>query len=200
MNPDLDGDTEAALKRFQCLVLRWSESINLVSSPDRQHIWNRHILDSVQMFHVKQNWGPVYLDVGSGGGFPVVPLAVLLRANGGDTRVISVESDLRKAAFLRAASRELGLCIEVIAKRVEDIAPLGANTITARAVSNLSTLLAMVQGHLAHGGTALFPKGQSWQKEVLEARANWSFDLREHTSMTHGDSRILEVSNLHSIG
>lgn len=184
------------LHAFVGLVLRWSSKINLVSVASADDMWRRHVLDSAQLFHVKRNPGTHLVDLGSGGGFPGVVLAILARSKHPDTRITLVESDQRKATFLRTARRELGLTFDVLDRRIEDIEALGATTLTARALTDLSGLIKHAHRHLDPNGTALFPKGRLWQTEFDDACQNWSFDVKVHPSQTSKDSRIFEVGNI----
>ena len=86
-----------------------------------------------------------------------------------------VDSDQRKCAFLRTVSRELDLSATVLAARVDEIPPIGATVLTARALDDLTSLLYHAERHLLASGTALFPKGASWQKENEEAMKFWSY-------------------------
>lgn len=193
---NLDAALESELRRFESLVLKWTRSINLVSSGESMALWERHILDSVQLFHVKQDWPGPYLDLGSGGGFPGIVVAILLRHYEAQTPITLVESDLRKATFLRTAVRELNLNARVLTDRIEALTPQNAKILTARALADLETLLPLAKHHLAGEGIALFPKGTKWQQEIEAARKTWCFDLTVHRSKTHPDGRILEVGRI----
>lgn len=184
------------LKDFERLAVKWTKRINLVSSREAGSLWERHILDSAQMFHVKQSWDGRYVDLGSGGGFPGLVLAIFRKHHAIQSSTILVESDQRKCVFLRAAARELSVSVDVKSTRIEALEPQAANTLTARALSDLSTLLGYTQTHLAPSGTALFPKGAKWQQEINVARKTWAFDLTVHQSKTHPEGRILEIGGI----
>ena len=151
------------------------------------------------MFHVKQDFGDHYADLGSGAGLPGLVIAHLLRSTGRNCQITLVESDLRKATFLRTVNRELTLGITVISDRIERIAPLKATTLTARALAPLMKLCEFSAIHLEKDGTALFPKGASWEKEVSEARQAWQFDLTAHHSITQAQARILEIGRVRHV-
>lgn len=184
------------LQHYQSIALKWNKKINLVSPASANEFWIRHIIDSAQMFHVKQDWTGHYVDLGSGGGLPGVVCSVLKRNREMDGSITFVESDLRKAAFLRTISRELSLDIAVVAKRIESVEGLHADILTARALAPLPVLLGYAQMHLSETGTAVFPKGALWEQEVADARQQWSFDLQAHQSHTSPDSRLLEIEGI----
>jgi 16S rRNA (guanine527-N7)-methyltransferase len=134
-----------------------------------------------------------WIDLGSGGGFPGIVAAILATELQPDLSVTLVDSDKRKAIFLRTAARETGIAINVIADRIEHCAPAGAEVVSARAVTSLVRLLGMTERHLLAGGTALFPKGETWRSEVDVARQTWRFDLEPITSLTEPRAAILRI-------
>ncbi|QUJ76183.1 16S rRNA (guanine(527)-N(7))-methyltransferase RsmG [Sulfitobacter albidus] len=199
MNEDIclsnvSRETFARLKTFEGLVAKWTKRINLVSKSDSAEIWQRHILDSAQIFDLAPREG-LWLDIGSGGGFPGLVCAIL-DADGGRREFALVDSDQRKCAFLRSAARELDLNVKVYAERIEELPAQGAAVLSARALGPLDTLLGFAERHLDPGGVALFPKGARWEKEVDEARNQWSYDLKTTTSLTNPDATILRITEL----
>ena len=134
-------------------------------------------------------------DLGSGGGFPGLVLAIL-----GAGELHLVESDGRKAAFLAEVSRETGAAAEVHLARIETLAPLAADCVTARALAPLPKLLGYVARHLAPGGRALLPKGRGREGELTEARASWSMRVSERPSLSGPDGGILVVEGLRRRG
>lgn len=132
------------------------------------------------------------LDLGSGGGFPGLITAI----NTGVPHKL-VESDQRKAAFLREAVRQLALEVEVIAARIETLGPLGAPCITARALAPLPRLLSYAQLHLAPEGLCFFPKGANVQQEIDAARQNgWMFHVKQFFNLYNPNLCLLEIRNL----
>jgi 16S rRNA (guanine527-N7)-methyltransferase len=192
---DVSRETEARLTAFVELVARWTPKINLISRSSLPDVWMRHIIDSVQVFTLADS-GDLWVDIGSGGGFPGIVAAICAREARPDARFVLIESDQRKAAFLRTAIRELDLKAEVIAKRIGDAPPQGADILSARALADLAGLLEHAERHLAPGGTALFPKGESWQKELAAARRAWQFEAETITSLTNPNSVILCIKGI----
>ena len=192
---NVSRETEAQLASFVDLVARWTPRINLISRSSLPEIWIRHIIDSVQVFTLAGP-GDLWVDIGSGGGFPGIVAAICAREARPDMRFVLIESDQRKAAFLRTAIRELGLNAEVIAKRIADAPPQGADIVSARALADLTALLDHADRHLGPGGIALFPKGESWQKELAAARRAWQFEAEAITSLTNRDSVILCIKGI----
>jgi 16S rRNA (guanine527-N7)-methyltransferase len=111
--------------------------------------------------------------------------------------VCLVESDQRKSAFLRTVIRELSLQnVSILTGRIENVPPLGANFVSARALAPLSALLSMVQRHMHQNGTAIFLKGRSWKAECDEARKEWRFDVTSFPSKTDPDAAILKITGV----
>src|SRR5690348_13481288 len=104
-------ETEERLVRFVELLLLWQEKTNLVASSTVDRIWSRHIADSLQLLELAPD-AKAWIDLGSGGGFPGIPIACALADTSG-ARVHLVESNGKKAAFLREAVRQLALPAEV---------------------------------------------------------------------------------------
>ena len=192
---NVSRETLAQLRAFEALVLKWTKKINLVSARDASQIWDRHIVDSVQVFNAAPIEGD-WLDIGSGGGFPGIVAAILALGHRPERKFTLVDSDQRKCAFLRTAVRELKLNAVVIADRVDQLAPFGASVLSARALGDLTSLLHHAERHVASDGIALFPKGENWRKEDEEARKHWSYDLEVLQSETNSDATILKIKEL----
>lgn len=193
------GVSAAALEKlrlFQSLVEKWNPRINLVAKSTLPDLWSRHIEDSAFLcIHAPQ--ARLWADFGAGGGFPGLVVATILQDRDADTRVVLVESDLRKATFLREAARQMGLAVEIHSERVEALPPLSADVVSARALATLDTLCSLSHRHVALGGTCLFPKGERFAEEVEAARRNWQFDLEAPENPGHKGSALLVLRNLH---
>ena len=185
----------ADLACFAELVLQWTAKINLISPGTIPSLWQRHILDSAQLFALAKD-GNTWVDLGSGGGFPGIVLAIMAKHSQPDWRFSFLESDQRKTAFLRKAGQELGLTLCLHAARAEMVAPAAATTLTARALAPLPDLLSLVHRHLAPGGRAILPKGARAEEEIALARRTWSFDLDLVQSRTDPTAQILMIENL----
>ncbi|WP_050928832.1 16S rRNA (guanine(527)-N(7))-methyltransferase RsmG [Aestuariivita boseongensis] len=192
---DVSRETLDRLKAFEALVLKWTPKINLISKKDQADIWGRHILDSLQVAECGEpcdHW----VDIGSGGGFPGIVLAVYAREYWPKTRFTLIESDQRKCTFLRTSIRELDLNVTVLSQRIEEAPPQNADILSARALADLDTLLGFADRHLSTAGFALFQKGESWQKEVEDARKSWRFKCEAVKSHTHDSAVILKIEGV----
>lgn len=190
-------ETVAALRTFEGLVRKWSGTINLVSKPSLEDLWDRHIADSAQLFGFCPEKAENWADLGSGGGFPGIVIAVLAQELRPGLHVKLVESDQRKAAFLREVARVLGLSLSVIDERIETLSPLEADVVSARALAPLTDLLAFAATHLRSDGIAVFPKGARHNAELADARRVWMFDCQLHPSLSDSEAAILVIRNIH---
>lgn len=199
VDASLAGVSRETIQRLQvleALTRKWTARINLVSRNSSDDIWARHILDSAQLFNLAPGSARSWLDLGSGGGYPGLVIAIIASERNPDLRVTLVESDLRKAAFLNTAIRELCLTARVLSERAETLAPQAAEVISARALAPLPRLLELAERHLAIGGMAIFPKGATWQKELNDALETWRFSVQKHLSTTDPGSVILTIGEI----
>lgn len=192
---EVSRETYARLKAFDEILRKWNPRINLVSKSSLGRIWDRHIADSVQAYRCAPG-GRAWVDLGSGGGFPGMVAAILAADEAPQMQVTLVESDRRKAAFLRNAARAAGVSVAILTERAEDIPPLRGDILSARALTGLSGLLDLAERHLRPGGTALFPKGVTWQKEVDAARRRWHFQVEPIKSQTEPGAAILRIKGV----
>ena len=189
-------ETFSALEEFAELVRRWNPAINLVSKSTIPDLWSRHIVDSAQLFTHTPPDAKLWLDIGSGGGFPGIVVAGLAKELQPHLNVALVESDLRKATFLREACRTLGLNAHVHSVRIESLPPAKADVLSARALAPLPVLLGYADQHLNAAGIALFPKGAQYDSELSEARRAYMFDVKLFPSLLEPTAAILEVRNI----
>ena len=194
LKTDVSRETFERLEAYVALIEKWNPKINLVSKSSLPEIWDRHIWDSAQIFDIAVE-GSVWADFGSGGGLPGIVLAIFAKELRPDMQFYLVESDQRKCAFLRNVVREIGLNVKVHAERIEVLDPIGASVTSARALTDLNGLLEFVERHSAKNGVAILPKGETWEKEILQAQENWSFEYEEITSKTNNDAAILKIKD-----
>lgn len=184
------------LELFVDLLLRWNRRLNLISARSVDDVWQRHVVDSLQLLPLMPPASDALLDVGSGGGFPGLVLAA---ATGWDTDL--VEADKRKAAFLTEAAGRLGLArVKVHAARIEDATVPPAKLLTARALAPLPKLLRYAHAALSPGGTALFPKGRAAEEELTAASRDWNMRVERFPSRTDPASTIFRISEIRPAG
>jgi 16S rRNA (guanine527-N7)-methyltransferase len=188
-------ETFRRLETIVDLLLKWQKTINLVAPATLSEIWSRHIADSLQLIHHVPGDTRRWVDLGSGGGFPGLVVAAALKERPG-ADVHLVESDTRKAAFLREAARVAELPVQVHAKRIElisqELAP-STQVVSARALAPLPKLLEFAEPFLAAGALGVFPKGRDAERELTEARKGWTLDCDLRASVSDSHARVLLV-------
>lgn len=190
-------ETEGRLDRFIDLLWTWQAKTNLVSPATLPKLWSRHVSDSLQLLDIVPN-AKVWMDLGSGGGFPGMVLACALADTPG-ALVHLVERNGKKAAFLREALRVTGAPGMVHLADIEDTVDSATGPIdcvTARAVAPLHQLISYAAPLVKKGAKALFLKGQDVEVELTEATKYWKIKPRLHPSRTGGHGWIVEIDKI----
>jgi 16S rRNA (guanine527-N7)-methyltransferase len=188
-------ETVALLDRFVELLFATQSHTNLIGPATVAAVWTRHIADSLQLLDLAPA-ALTWLDIGSGGGFPGLVLACAL-ADRPNAVVHLVESQGKKAAFLRQVVEALALPATVHHRRIEDGAlDVAPDAVTARAVAPLPRLLDYVAPFVKSGAKALLSKGQDVEAELTEAAKYWKIEAELAPSRTNPASRILIVRAL----
>lgn len=193
-------ETAERLDAFIALLLTWQNKLNLVASSTLPHLWTRHVADSLQLLPLAPD-ARVWVDLGSGSGFPAIPIACALADRPG-AMVHLVESNGKKAAFLREVVRELGLPAKVHRQRAEKFGESYVETVhavTARALAPLKTLCEQAFPFIVRGAVGLFPKGQDVASELTEAAKYWRIHASIMPSLTSLGSSIVVVRGLSRI-
>ncbi len=195
---NVSRETIQRLEIFDGVIQKWNPRINLVSRSSLDQLWTRHIADSVQVFRCVET--PLHwVDIGSGGGFPGLVIALLAAEEAPKMKVTLIESDQRKSAFLRTAARECGASVTVLSERIEKVPSQEAGVLSARALASLDDLLEFSERHLAENGTAVFPKGENWKKEVDNAQQRWRFEVETAKSLTEPEAVILKIRGVERV-
>ena len=196
---DVSRETLEKLKSFEDLVVKWTAKINLIAKGTVSDVWDRHIVDSVQIWdQAPQNWSH-WVDIGSGGGFPAIPIACIASEKKPESRFTLIESDQRKGAFLRTAARELDLNVKVISERIEKAEPQSADVISARALASMTDLLGFAERRLVADGTCLFQKGKTAEQEIFDARQHWVFDYKSTPSITDPEASLISIKGFNRV-
>jgi len=190
-------ETQRRLDLFVDLLLVWQQKTNLIASSTIPTIWTRHIADSLQLLDLAPD-ARVWVDFGSGGGFPAIPIACALADRPGAI-VHLIESNGKKAAFLREAIRVTGAPAQVHMDRVEKytLSPVNSvDVVSARALAPLKILCDQAFALIERGAIGLFPKGLDVAAELTEAAKYWNIDATTVASKTSPDGCIVIVRGL----
>ncbi|MBL8692325.1 MAG: 16S rRNA (guanine(527)-N(7))-methyltransferase RsmG [Rhodospirillaceae bacterium] len=183
-------ETLDRFRLYAALLTKWQRAVNLIGKSTAADIWERHFLDSAQLYpHLSER--PGLIDFGSGAGFPGAVLALL-----GARDVHLVESDSRKCAFLRELDRQLGLGMTIHEDRIDHLTPWKASSLTARALASLPKLLDMAEEFLTPETVILFPKGETVDQELTEALKGWNMTVSRLPSRTSPTSVILRLTRV----
>ena len=188
---DVSRETLDRLKVYHDLLLHWQSRLELVGRSTLPDIWRRHFLDSAQLIRYAPAGTRIWLDAGSGAGFPGMVLAIL-----GAGEVHLVESNRRKCVFLREVARRTGTAVAVHTARVETLEPWPVDVVTARALAPLAKLLELCRNFIGPGTTCLLPKGQDVAGELTEAAKYWRMTVTRLPSLSDSRGTILRLTEL----
>jgi 16S rRNA (guanine527-N7)-methyltransferase len=191
-------ETIHRLERYAALLAHWQKSTNLVASATLPRLWSRHFADSAQIRGLAPE-ARLWLDLGSGAGFPGLVVAILQTGQPG-FRMHLVESNHKKCAFLAEVVRETKAPVDIHAVRIEQLGEsahrLEPDVISARALAPLPRLFELAQPFFGPETRGLFLKGREAEAEIEEAMAAWDFAATPHQSLTSADSHVVEVRAL----
>lgn len=198
---DLKDQVLSALALHATSLLRWNQKVNLTAITDPMEVAEKHVLDSLAILPHLPASGPV-LDMGSGGGFPGMVIAVMRP----DLEVLMVDSVEKKMVFVRDVIRNLGLKnARALHLRVEtlpgsDIAGKGFSCIVSRAFTALDRFVGLSLPLLAPSGSILAMKGPEGSEETdLTLDLFSDLDIKEHgyaLPFGGGERRIVEITPL----
>ena len=192
-------ETLDRLRAYEKLLKFWQKTINLVAPSTLDQIWGRHFADSAQIVSLAPENAKTWIDLGCGAGFPGLVAAIML-APRATTKFILVESDSRKAAFLREVAREVAVPVDILPLRIEAAATRAslrqAGVVSARALAPMPRLLALAFPFCGPQTVCLFLKGREAARELQTATTDWEFSSELVPSLTDPDSRIVVMTNL----
>ena len=191
-------ETYEKLCIFHKILIKWQKSINLISKNTVKNIWERHFLDSAQLYKFVKNIEGNVIDFGSGAGFPGLVLAIMGKKN-----IHLVESDHKKCVFLREIAMLTETDITIHNCRIEDLSFINVDLITCRALASMSKLIEYVEIFINKSQTErqelpklLFLKGKSFYSEILELSKTKKISFKEYPSITDTHAKILYISKV----
>ena len=190
-------ETENRLDRFVDVLLLWQSKLNLIAPSTLRELWTRHIADSLQLLPLAPD-ARTWVDFGTGGGFPGAVIACALADKPG-AKVHLIESNGKKAAFLREAVRATGAPAIVHLERAEKFGESCAepvHVVTARALAPLKTLCDQAFPLMSRGAIGLFPKGQDVDAELTDAAKYWRLEATRVSSKTNPEGSIVVIRSL----
>lgn len=193
-------ETAGRLIKYETLLWKWQKAVNLVAPSTLPDAWHRHFADSAQLVGFIPENARKVVDLGAGAGFPGLVLAIVLMERQQPVRVTLIESDTRKAAFLREVARQTGAPVDILSMRIENTETqrrVGrVDVVTVRALAPLSRLLGLAAPFFGPRTVGLFLKGRDLQGEIDDARGDWQFDVEIVPSMSDPEGQIAVVRNV----
>ena len=187
--------SQPELQRFVDFVLKWQRTVNLIAPSTVQDIWERHVVDSAQLIMYMPEGATVLADMGSGGGFPAIVLAIINKVLGGSIKCFYlIESDVKKSIFLREAARVFDLPVQVINERLERVSLQDVDVVTARALKTVDELLFLGRGIIESRTVCLFLKGERVDDEL--AQNTYKCCIEKLPSCTHKKACILKIGGI----
>ena len=193
---NVSRETSKKIFEYVSILKKWNKSINLISKKSEHNIWERHVLDSAQIWNLLgETKFKTWVDFGSGSGFPGIIISILSKKTSPNSKFILIEKDKRKCEFLKEISRKLELNLIIYPERIEKIKYLNADIVSARALSSLDNLLYFSKKHRVKSGLSFFLKGQTVINELKSLKKNKNFSYMLHPSITSSSSYIVCIGN-----
>ena len=193
---NVSRETLNSFCEYEALLSKWNKKINLVSPNTIVDLWERHFLDSAQIVNHVVASGKKWVDIGAGAGFPGLVVALLLRDRKIECDIVLVEKNTKKVFFLYEVIRKLSLNVKVINNNIENIEPLNADILTARAFSELKKLIELSVRHRKERGVCLFLKGENYRLELDKTLTYRFFDYDVFDSLSNSSGKIIRVKKI----
>lgn len=193
---DVSRETLLKLRAYEASLQEWQNKFNLVSKSSLEDAWNRHFIDSMQLFkYIPQSVQSLY-DFGSGAGFPGMVLAIMAAEKTPYLKVSLIESIGKKTLYLKHVSEICSVNVEIFNQRIESLPKNKVDVVTSRAMTSLSDLLGYAYPFCKKETVCIFPKGKKHQEEIDEAKKHWQFECQIHPSETSSEGVILVITKL----
>ena len=194
-------ETYEKLRIFYRTLIKWQNSINLISKSTIKNIWERHFIDSAQLYKYVKNINGNILDFGSGAGFPGLVLAIMGKKN-----IHLVESDYKKCVFLNEVAMLTDIDITIHNCRIENLNFFNVDLVTCRALAPLNKLMDYVETFASKSSNVkqnlpklLFLKGKNYKSELLQLQKNKNINFREYTSITDKKGKIIYINKVETL-
>lgn len=189
---EISKEQEEQLKKYVDFLLKYNEKINLIGKSTIDDIWNRHIIDSLQVIKLIENKNVKLADLGSGAGLPGIVLSIA-----GIKEVHLFEKSPRKCEFLEQAKQFSKNQIIVHNIDINTFKDNSFNIITSRALGSLDLLLKFSQNLKNNDTKCIFLKGKKVFEELEEAKKYWKMEYNLVDSLTSNEGKIVEVKQFH---
>jgi 16S rRNA (guanine527-N7)-methyltransferase len=190
-------ETILSLKKYEDLLVKENNNLNLIGKSTINKIWTRHFLDSFQVIDFIDRNDNVLLDLGSGAGFPGLVLGIAAKENKIPLKIKIVEKSPKKIMFLKKVSKKLNLNVEFIARNIlTEPVTLDADVIVARAFKPLQVILKLIHSTAKNWRKTFIFQGKTGASELLQASKSWDIKYKQRASITNNDSFVMEINKL----
>tara|TARA_B100000965_G_scaffold280614_1_gene238474 strand:+ start:2403 stop:3041 length:639 start_codon:yes stop_codon:yes gene_type:complete len=193
-------ETISSLKKYEKLLIKANNSLNLIGKSTLNQIWNRHFIDSFQVIDFIDKSNNSLIDIGSGAGFPGMVLAIAAKDKNIPIKITLVEKSKKKANFLNDIKNELKLNVHVICKNIlNDNEKLTSQVFVARAFKPFEIILELIHNKIENFEKFFVFLGKTGNRDLLQASKNWDIKYKQRMSITSNDSFIIEINKLEKI-
>lgn len=191
---NITNEQLASLKEYVDFLLEYNSKMNLIGQSTINDIWNRHIVDSLQVVKLIKNKNIKVADLGSGAGLPGIPLSIV-----GIQEIHLFEKSPKKCEFLEKAKKFSSNKIVVRNENLYDVKDKSFDLITSRALANLNLLLKFSQNLKKENTELIFLKGKKIEEELAEAKKYWNIKYELINSITSNEGKIIKINDFSSI-
>lgn len=193
---NVSHETIEQLKLYLSLLTEWQTKFNLVSNSSLEDAWNRHFLDSAQLFQYVPQSAKTLIDFGSGAGFPGMVLAIIAKEKTPYLKISLVESIKKKTMYLNEVAKQTNTNVIIINDRIENLKKTKYDVITSRAMTALKDLLNYAEPFCHKDTTCIFPKGKNYATELSEAHKLWRFKCHIESNEMSDEGKILVITDI----
>ena len=180
-----------SIEMFLSNIVEHNKHTNLIGRSTIKNLWNRHVLDCLQLSKYINSKKTKILDLGTGPGLPGVLLSIV-----GYKNILMIDSSRKKTEFVKLNINQLFLSAKIINKRIETVEAKNHDIIVSRALAPLNKLLTYALIHSNKKTTSLFLKGRSVNNEINIAMKKFVFDIEKFESLSSGDGCVLKIKNI----
>ncbi len=193
---NVSRETYIDFEKFVDLIISRNSEINLISKRSVQIIRERHIIDSAQAIDFIELNDNICSDIGTGGGFPGIVLAIMAKNVDCKIKFNFYEKSYHKSLFLKLASKKLNLNTEIFQKDVFDERYQASGTVIARAFKPLPIVLELINKNFLNCKNLIVFMGKNGKQALKDAFKQWDFEYKEKKSLTNDDSFLLSIKNI----
>ncbi len=195
---NVSRETFLDFESYISMILEKNKKINIISqnTSSKIAIINRHIIDSAQIIDFVDFNCNTTLDLGSGGGFPGIVVAIILKNMKNNMEVHLYEKSYHKSHFLEEVSKKLNLNTKVFQKNIFETKNLETGTIMSRAFKPMPVVLDLVYENFSKYKNLIFFMGKSGKKIFEKSKNDWDLEYVEKKSLTNEDSFLLNIKKI----